>query len=321
MLKQLVFFPKSETESFRTRIEDTFSVPILPNRVDRNERSYDGVVCDLLLPEVYASHRIILYIHGGSFIGGSRASWRSFCATLANVCSSRVVLPEISLAPAHSYPAAIEDIQKVFRAMFTEEQISSSLDTENGENADPEVIIAADGSGASQALAFLFNLKQRFRNAIKHVILFSPWLNLSPSSPLIAGKKVSDEVLTGEALRCAGEIYTFASNLDNIFVSPLSADQQVLAQFPDVYIQMGGKEILLQDAKLFKEKLEQAGSRCTLDIWPDMMYMFQMADEFLPESHLALERIGKMVTARRQDPEDTRAFYRIKTESGLNADA
>ena len=59
---------------------------------------------------------------------------------------------------------------------------------------------------------------------------------------------------------------------------------------------MGGKEILLDDAKEFCDNLRTTGNECVLDIWPDMMFMFQMADEYLHESHLALDRVGKVVT-------------------------
>ena len=321
MLKQLIFTPKSETETFRLKIEDALSVPILANNVQRTERNYGGIICDMLEPTLYASHRIMLYIHGGSFIGGSRASWRSLCASLATVSSCRVVLPEIRLAPAHPYPAALEDIQAVFTALFSEEEISCTLDADSGDKKDPDIIIAADGSGASQALAFLLNLKERYRKAIKHVILLSPWLDLSSSSPVIMDKKSSDEVLTGESLRKSSEVYTFASNLDNPYVSPMNASDDLLKGFPPVYIQIGEKELLLADAKRFQTKLINTGNTCTLDIWPNMMYMFQFADAYLPESHLAIERIGKMITARPKDPEDNYASYKFKIEKSLNADA
>ena len=79
-------------------------------------------------------------------------------------------------------------------------------------------------------------------------------------------------------------------------VSPLLAGDDALQNFPPVFIQMGGKEILLDDAKEFAFNLQNAGNECVLDVWPDMMFMFQMADEYLHESHLALDKVGKVVT-------------------------
>ena len=34
---------------------------------------------------------------------------------------------------------------------------------------------------------------------------------------------------------------------------------------------------------------------CILDIWPEMMFLFQMAHEHLPQAHLAIQRIGSYI--------------------------
>ncbi|MFC2281812.1 MAG: alpha/beta hydrolase, partial [Treponema socranskii subsp. buccale] len=118
-LKLLVYAPKLNVDSFRSKIEETFACPVLPNHVDCTDYNYGGVSCDVLSPEIYSSRRIVIYIHGGSFVAGSRASWRGFCARLAAKSFSRVVVPEFRLAPAHPYPAALEDVQAVFRTVYT----------------------------------------------------------------------------------------------------------------------------------------------------------------------------------------------------------
>jgi len=102
--------------------------------------------------------------------------------------------------------------------------------------------------------------------------------------------------MSGDILRKSSSIYTYESNTSSPMVSPLLAGDEALKNFPPVYIQMGEKEILLDDAKEFAGNLRESGNECVLDVWPDMMFMFQMADEFLHESHLALDRIGKIVT-------------------------
>ena len=155
-LKLLVYAPKLNVDSFRSRMEEGFACPVLPNHVDCADYNYGGVSCDVLSPEIYSSRRIIIYIHGGSFIAGSRASWRGFCARLAAKSFSRVVVPEFRLAPAHPYPAALEDVQAVFRTVYTELQVACSLDASAEKAAaHPEIVIAADGSGASIALSLI----------------------------------------------------------------------------------------------------------------------------------------------------------------------
>lgn len=321
-LKLLTFGSKSNVDTFRQKLEEGFKTVFLPNGVERTEYQYGNVDCDILAPEIYSSNRVMLYIHGGSYIGGSRASYRSFCSSLATKCFCRVVVPEYRLAPNYQYPAANEDIQGVFKALFTEEQISCSLNTEKGQKPQlPEIIIGADSSAVSIACSLIFNLRERYRNCIKQIIFFSPWLDVSKDSELISAKKVSDEVMSGDILRKSSSIYTFESNTSNPFISPLLATPDALVNFPPVFIQMGEKEILLEDAKEFAENLRAAGNKCELDIWPNMMFMFQMADEYLHESHLALDKVGKVVTENTAGEKSIQIENKPKLEHSLSSEA
>lgn len=320
-LKLLAYNGKNSVEAFRQKLDDAFKVVFLPNGVERTEYQYGGVSCDVLAPEIYASNRVMLYIHGGSYVGGSRAAYRSFCSSLASKCFCRVVVPEYRLAPASPYPAANEDIQNVFKSLFTEEQIACSLNSSNGKAQVPEIIIACDGSAASVACSLIFNLRDRYRSCIKQVIFFSPWLNLSENSKLISAKKASDEVLTNEVLKKSIAAYTYDANASNPLISPLLAADDVLQNFPPVIIQMGEKEILLDDAKAFAQKLTELDNECELDVWPGMMFMFQMADEYLYESHLALDKIGKIITAQNEVTEAVQIQNKPRLENSLKSEA
>lgn len=296
LLKSLTYSPKVTLETFRSKMEADFKSVFLPNKVEYSEYKYGNIACDILVPEIYSSNRILIYLHGGCYTGGSRAVYRNFCASLASKSYSRVVIPEYRLAPEFQYPCAIEDIQSVFKAVFTEEQIACSLNSEPGKIIFPEIILAADGSAASLIFSLLFNLRDRYRSCIKHVVLFSPWLDVSPESRILSAKKAADEVMNADIIRHSLSEYTYGANTATAAVSPLLAEDDMLKDLPPVYIQMGEKEILLEDAKAFTQRLLDCGNQCTLDVWPKMMYMFQMADQYLASSHLATDKIGKIVT-------------------------
>ena len=321
-LKLLTYNSKSNLDSFRQKMEEAYSTVFLPNKVELSEYKYGNIDCDILSPEMYSSNRVMIYVHGGCFSGGSRKTYRAFCSSLATKCYCRVVIPEFRLSPAYPCPAAIEDIQAVFRSLFTEEQIQASLNTEKGTTPKlPEIIIAADGSGASIACALLYNLRERYRNCISHVVLFSPWLDLSPSSKIMSSKKISDEVLTLDVFKKSVTDYTYTENTKISSVSPLLADDEQLKGFPPVFIQMGSKEILLDDAKEFAARLKENGNKCELDIWKGMMFMFQMADEYLHESHLALDKVGKVVTQDLAGAESVEIENKPKLEHSLHSEA
>ncbi len=320
-LKLLTYSSKTTVDTFRRNFESEFRTNYIPNRVERQEIKYGNVACDILSPEIYSSNRILIYIHGGCFVGGSRASYRNFCASLASKAYSRVVVPEFRLSPAYPCPAAIEDIQTVFRGVYTEEQVSCSLNSSEDSPSTPEIIIAADGSGASLACALIFNLREKYRACIKHLILFSPWLDVSPTSRILTAKKAYDEVMSADVIKQSASEYTYAANTTSSSVSPLLATDEQIENFPETFIQMGENEILLDDARAFAKRLNSTGNNCTLDVWPDMMFMFQMADEFLYESHIAMDKIGKVITNSLAPSEQIEIENQPKLEHSLHSEA
>lgn len=314
-LRNLFFYLKSTVKDFRSKMEDTFSSPFLPNNVELTERSIGGVPCDVLSPELYNFKRVILYIHGGCFIGGSRKAYRPFVSSLAFAVAARAVVPEFRLAPTHAYPASVEDVQKVFRALYMEELVANSLDCDGDvQQSRPEIIVMADGSGASIAMALVMSLEHRFRSSIKKIILFSPWLDISTDSKKFTEKKHGDELYSGDAMRRAAELYTFQKNRNIPQVSILKAAKEQLEDFPPVFIQTGEDDFLLDDDEIFERNLMEAGGECKLDVWPDMPAMFELADEYLEEAHVAVDKIGSLFTMRKVDKSDSQTEIQLELE-------
>ena len=56
-LRSLVFTPKSTVDKFRTKIEEQFYTPFLPNRVELTTDTYNGVPCDILTPDRKSTRR------------------------------------------------------------------------------------------------------------------------------------------------------------------------------------------------------------------------------------------------------------------------
>ncbi|MBQ2552537.1 MAG: alpha/beta hydrolase fold domain-containing protein [Treponema sp.] len=308
-IRGMVFTPKLEPEEFRSNFDREFSTVFLPNNVECAERDYGGIKCDVISPLVYSSRRVIIYIHGGSFVGGSRAAYRNFCASLAHASSCRVIVPEFRLPPTYPFPAAIDDLVNVFRSVYEEENVARRLEISasglNDANARGHIIISADGSGASLAMALIFKINKKYRSNIQDLILFSPWLDMSRDNPVVAGgRKCNDGIMSGDSIHFAVDKYTYAANISNPLVSPLQAPTEDFEEFPQVYVQMGEDEILVRQARDLKEKLSAVGVACVLDLWPGMMYMFQMADEYLPDSHLAVNKVGEFIREREGDTEE-----------------
>lgn len=309
-LRSLVYNPKQDPAVFRALIDKNFSITFLPNHVERKERNYGDVRCDVLYPEIFSTKRILLYVHGGSFVGGSKAAYREFCSLLANKAFARVVVAEYTLAPAGKFPKPVEDIQRVFHFLYTQESVALQLGSENNKTRmktpqtsssdntltkKPEFIVACDGAGCNIALAFLQSLQGEFRRCIKKVVMFSPWLNLS-NTGILSGKKLSDDVLSTDAIRKARDVYTGGADCNNPLLSPVLLKTEDLADFPGVYMQLGSKEILLQDARTFSRVLQMAGVSTFIDVFPGMPHLFQLASDYFTEAHEAINRFSNVIS-------------------------
>ncbi|MBR4373952.1 MAG: alpha/beta hydrolase fold domain-containing protein [Treponema sp.] len=293
-LRSFLFSSKIDIKEFREKIDKEFYEVYMPNGVELEEKKYGNVPCDILRPEMYSKKRLMIYIHGGAFIAGSRKSYRSFVSSLANACSCVAVVPEFRLSPSHPFPFSVNDVQDVFTGIYNE--YSSQLyDLDEFETNLPEIILAADSSGASIALGFMLNLKPSFRKSISRIVLLSPWLDVSEDNPKLCMKKGGDEVFTSESVRLCVESYATVEKRNTPLVSPSLARPDEFKNFPPVYIQCGEKEMFLEECIEFDRLLTKGGINCMLDVWKDMMPLFQLVDDCLSESHIAVEKIGKII--------------------------
>ncbi|MDY3759311.1 MAG: alpha/beta hydrolase [Treponema sp.] len=302
-IKTLSYSQKVDTESFRKKIEETFSTDYIPGKVEITEKEFGGVSCSIICPELFSANRAMIYIHGGNFIAGSRQSWTSFCSTFATATSTKIILPEFRLAPEHPFPAQAEDIENVFKSVLLSEKINLKMNSTDDidikeDKKKPEIIIAADSTGASIALSFLLGLDKKYLSEISKIILLSPILEYSFDDATVALKKLKDEVTNAESIRQCACMYTYESNISSYSVSPIKAEDSLYEGFPEFYIQCGAKELMLPYNKQFELKLARSGVKCTLDIVEDMMFLFQLADESLMEAYESITRIGDWMNFR-----------------------
>ena len=77
--------------------------------------------------------------------------------------------------------------------------------------------------------------------------------------------------------------------------SPLHAD---LTGLGPVYIQVGGDEALLDDARRLDERARKACVDARLDVFSGMLHTFQMAGGRAPEADEAIRRMAGWVRPR-----------------------
>jgi acetyl esterase/lipase len=223
---------------------------------------------------------VILYLHGGAYALGSINTHREFVGRLASVTGVRCLALNYRLAPEHPYPAALNDVMAVFRWLQTE-------------GYDPsQIVIAGDSSGGGLALAILPALRDVGEPLPAGAVCISPWTDLAATGASIQSKAGVERILDPDSLERYAKYYAGEQDLTNPLISPLYAE---LSGLPPLLIQVGADEILLDDARRYAARAQEAGVVVTLEVWDEMFHVFQLVS-LLPEAKEAVQNIAEFVS-------------------------
>ena len=122
----------------------------------------------------------------------------------------------------------------------------------------------------------------------------SPWVEMDPVSQSYEDNKDIDPFVSKDGIAWFSSVYVpDESDRNNPYASPLYGD---FKNFPPMLIQVGTREVLLDDSKKLNEKAKSEGCDVELQIWDDMVHIFQGFAPYLPEANEALESISKFIS-------------------------
>lgn len=270
---------RAATEALAARF--TASVRVQSVSVTINGVTGEWIVPVTVAPGV-APGRLLLYLHGGSYIAGSIRAYRSLVANLATAARARALLIDYRLAPEAPFPAALDDALAAYHGLIS-----------NRADAQP-LIVAGDSAGGGLAVALLVAARDQGAPLPTAAVCLSPWTDLAATGPSWVANAKADLLNDGDKLRQAAHLYLGQHAADTPLASPLYAD---LYGLPPLLIQVGGAEILLSDATRLAARAQAAGVSVTLEIWPEMQHEWHFAAHWIPESRQAIARIGAFVEA------------------------
>jgi len=253
--------------------------PVEPDIVSR-EVDAGGVPADWVTVDGSDADHVVLYLHGGGYVMGSRNTHRGLAGRIARAAKASVLLPEYRLAPEHPFPAAVDDATTCWRWL-----ISQGF-------APQRMAITGDSAGGGLTLATLLALKADGAPIPACAVALSPWTDLEGSGPTAEPGAVDDPMLTPDGLRVTGQQYA-AGALRHPLAAPLHGD---LAGLPPLLLQVGTREVLLSDSTRFAEKARAAGVDVTLEIEEGLIHVWQMFPD-VPEAQSAVQRIGAFIRA------------------------
>ena len=255
----------------------TAGMPLVPG-TELHEYVADGVPVTWVAASGADARRAIVYLHGGGYVMGSRATHASLASRISAAAGARVLLVEYRLAPEAPYPAAVDDALTAWNWLFTQ-----------GITAD-HTAIAGDSAGGGLTLALLQRIRETGAPMPACAVCLSPWADLEGTGPSAAPGAVDDPMIEPDALRETGRQYAGDATADPL-ASPIHADY---AGFPPLLVQVGTREVLLSDAHTVAEKARGAGVDVTLEEEEGLVHVWQ-AFPNVPESDAAVQRIGFFV--------------------------
>jgi acetyl esterase/lipase len=227
---------------------------------------------------------VILYLHGGGYMLGSIHTHRELVSRLSRAAGARGLLIDYRLAPEHPFPAAVDDALAAYRFLLS------------GGIEPRRIAIAGDSAGGGLTLATLLALRDAGDPLPAAGVGLSPWTDLEGLGASAQPGAVDDPLLTLAGLREMAGRYAPGA-LRNPLASPVHGSYRGL---PPLLLQVGTREILLDDSTRVAERARAAGVDVTLEKWDGLIHVWQLFGSEIPEARQAVQAIGDFLRKRMQ---------------------
>lgn len=187
----------------------------------------------------------ILFFHGGAYVlQGSALHFKLIKTVAKNACCNASYI-DYPLAPENTYLQTFEMVQKTYNQLVDK-------------YPDDDFIFMGDSAGGGLALAFAQKLinDKTTKYPVK-CVLFSPWIDISMTNPLIKLQETKDKILPLNGLMYAARKYAGNDDLNNYLLSPINGN---LDELPPTLVFYGTEELFYPDIELLKEKTTNTGS-------------------------------------------------------------
>ncbi len=231
------------------------AVTVRPERIE-------GVACEWLEADAADPGRTLIYLHGGAFVRGSLDLGRANASYIAAVSGMRVVAVGYRQAPEHRYPAAPDDVARVYRALRGSGLAAASIG------------IVGESSGGCLAFGLAAALAAHADAMPAGIAALSPMVDLDlrgASWQFNAATDIAD-IETG---RKAIALYIDEDRRREPVASPIRSR---FGGWCPLFIAIGSHETMLSDAERLAHKADDAGVDVTFAVYERMPHGFTRFD-------------------------------------------
>ncbi len=251
---------RARVERWHTGLDRSLPTRLVPRfgkRFSVVEEDLGGFPSYVITPRGIDPKRTVMFVHGGGFMAPIDPFHVRYAAKLARALRARVVLPDYPLAPEHTWRDSFEPLTDL---------------AERWAKEPGGLVLTGDSAGGGYALALALALRDRGGEQPTHLLLHSPWVDLTTSTP------ETEEVTLGDPWLFIGKIRAYAGwwagspeDLGRPEVSPGLAD---LSGLPRTLMFCGTRDSLMPGCRLLARRAAEAGWDLTYVEVPDLIHVY-----------------------------------------------
>lgn len=249
-------------------------------RVRRSRVVLGGVTGEWIVPRAPSDLDVtMLYLHGGGYVFGSVQSHVELISRLAMAAPARAFAPEYRLAPEYPFPAAIDDVVAVYRAL-----LASGV-------SPAKLVVAGDSAGGGLTMALLQRLKAAGDPMPAGAALICPWVDLTAKGGSLEANAAFDWGNEDVGNRWIAAYMDGKSPADPL-ASSVFAD---LAGLPPLLIQVGQAELIYDQSVALEKRARECGVDVRLVVGEDQIHDWHTFANFFPDCARPIDEIGGFV--------------------------
>ncbi len=248
--------------------------------VDVKEKVSDGMVCYVLNSENKTNVNKAMYFHGGAYVYQPNLDHWRFLNKLSKSTGTEIWVPVYPKIPFHDADFAYKSLMRLYGEF-------------SGTVEEGKVILMGDSSGGGLVLGLAQRIRDMRGKQPADLVMISPWLDVSVSSPEINEIAPRDKILYPDTLRVCGEFWAGGRDLKDPAVSPLYGDLEGLGRMT-VFI--GTNDILYADAHALSKKAKECGISVDFNEKEGMAHVYPLWP--IPEAKEAFRKLAGILAEK-----------------------
>lgn len=254
-----------------------------PTNVTYEEIAAAGLSAIWAIPVHCDTDRVIVYFHGGGFVGGSADSHRKIAAHLAKAAGYRALIPEYRLAPQHPFPSPLEDA-RALHAWLLEQGYAPS-----------KIAFAGDSAGGNIATAATLALRRDSLPLPGAIVAFSPWYDMEVKGETFEANAATCGFVSRELAEATAAMYLAGHSPTDPLANPLYSDP---AGLPPILLTCGRHEKWQDNAERFAALARRSGVDVELHVGDGMQHVYQCMAGRAVEADNSIAEAGRWLRAR-----------------------